>query len=340
MIRAGACLLAALLAAPAAANDSMAELRAGGLVFVKSPSVAMRSEDLYVSAKEVRVDYVFINEGTADERSIVAFPMPDMDGNPWIPISIPDDASANFLDFTVTVDGASVEPKLQQRAFSAGIDVTGEIEAAGVPLIPFGEATRAAVAKLPDATKVEWVRRGLLVIDTYDDDGTGMKDYYEPYWSLKTTYWWETTFPAGREVRVQHRYKPGIGATAGVTFLDEDGFLDEKKPGGPNRRDYAARFCMDDGFLRAVGKSIPPDQPYGTPFYEQRLAYVLTTGRNWSGSIRRFHLTVDKGSPGNLVSFCGQGVTKTGPTTFELTATDFYPERDLEVLILTKADAR
>ena len=68
---------------------------------------------------------------------------------------------------------------------------------------------------------------------------------------------------------------------------------------------------------------------------EQRIEYVLTTGGNWAlGTIGDFKLTIDKGDPDNLVSFCGENVRKTGPTTFEMTAKDFYPERDLDILIL------
>ena len=34
--------------------------------------------------------------------------------------------------------------------------------------------------------------------------------------------------------------------------------------------------------------------------------------------IGRFRLVVDKGAPGNLVSFCGEGVRKISPTRFEM----------------------
>ena len=53
-------------------------------------------------------------------------------------------------------------------------------------------------------------------------------------------------------------------------------------------------------------------------------------------ALKGISLTVDKGDPKNFVSFCWDGdVTKTGPTTFQAKATDFYPpwDRELEVLI-------
>ena len=73
----GAAALAALPVA-ARANDTMAELAAGGLTFVAADNVSMRSEDLYISPKEVRVDYVFHNDGREDRTALVAFPMPEL----------------------------------------------------------------------------------------------------------------------------------------------------------------------------------------------------------------------------------------------------------------------
>jgi len=65
------------------------------------------------------------------------------------------------------------------------------------------------------------------------------------------------------------------------------------------------------------------------------VSYILTTANNWASSIKDFRLVVDKGSPDALVSFCGKGVKKIGPTQFEMRATDFYPEHELEILIAT-----
>jgi hypothetical protein len=77
-------------------------------------------------------------------------------------------------------------------------------------------------------------------------------------------------------------------------------------------------------------------QKAGGPYYtEQWLSYILTTGANWSGPIGKFKLTIDKSKPQDFVSFCGKGMKKVGPTTFEISATDFTPDKDLHVLFLT-----
>jgi len=312
---------------PALANDSMAELRPGGLIFVQTGDVAMVSEDLAISTNDVRVDYVFRNETDKDVGTVVAFPMPDLDASPFSPVAVPDTENDNFLDFSVAVDGKLVEPKLQMRAVVAGIDVTDDLVGHGVPLMPFSDKAMAATDALPREVQEDMARRGILLRDEYDQ-GNGPETHFVPYWTLRATYWWEMTFPAGREVRVQHGYKPSVGGTVGLTFL-EDG-----KMKGEQYDLYRERYCFDAGFEKAVLKTVPADNPYGAPYFEQRLAYVLKTGGNWAGTIGKFHLTIDKGDPKNLVSFCGTGVEKTGPTTFEIEATDFYPRRDLDILIL------
>ena len=75
-----AALLGAALAGPAIANDSTAELAAGGLVLTRTDAIVMKSEDLYISADEVRVRYVFLNTSGKDVTTRVAFPMPDIGG--------------------------------------------------------------------------------------------------------------------------------------------------------------------------------------------------------------------------------------------------------------------
>lgn len=323
-----AAAILASAASPARANDSIAELGTGGLILSRSDVIEMASEDLFISMEEVTVAYEFRNRSDSDIEAIVAFPMPELEGNPFWQPALPSAESDNFLGFEVVFDGAAVTPNLEHRAFAVGIDVTEDLVRHGVPLYPFGKPAVAALAKLPDRVAADWIERGIIVIDEFDA-GQGWQRVRSPLWNLKSTYWWRGRFPAGRSVAVSHRYRPSVGGTAGVTFV-QDGKL-----GGETHADYKARYCMDGAFERAVLKAAAAS-PDGYPaLFEQRLSYILKTGGNWAnGTIGRFRLTVDKGSPRNLVSFCGTGVRKTGPTTFVMEAQDFYPERNLDILIL------
>lgn len=327
MLRYAAFACVALNAAPALANDSIAGVGAGGLILGRTDAIAMESEDLYISMEEVSVDYVFRNTSDKDVETIVAFPMPDIAANPYTMPMLPYDTHDNFLGFEVSVDGDTVEPKLEQRAFAVGVEITDKLKANGIPIYPFTDATISALEKLPQKVADDWVDRGIVFVDSYDD-GSGWKNILTPLWSLKSTYWWRTKFPKGETVEVSHKYLPSVGASVGLSFWYDN---DLQAPW----TEYKQRYCLDDSIEKAVRKAAK-DNPEGYPsLSENRLQYVLTTGGNWAlGNIGKFHLTVDKGDAKNLVSFCGTGVKKTGPTTFELTAEQFYPEKDLDILIL------
>lgn len=316
-------------AGPALANDSVAELGTGGLVLARSDTVSMASEDLYLSPEKVTVDYVFRNNSDKDVDTVVAFPLPDIEGNPDVIPSIPQEAD-NFLGFEVTVEDKPVAPQLEQKAFAAGLDVSAELKANGIPFYPFGQAATEALAKLPQQVADDWRARGIIAVDEYDD-GSGWKSVRTPYWLLRSAYWWRTTFPAGKDVHVSHRYKPSLGGTVALTFYWGGKFQGQYE-------DYKRRYCLDADFEKAVRKAeSTPDADGNPPLFETRLSYILSTGGNWAtGTIGKFRLTVDKGHANSLVSFCGKGVRKTGPTTFEMTAEDFDPEHDLDILILDR----
>lgn len=318
-----------LLPGAALANDTMAELKTGGLSYVQTLDVEMVKEDLFISHEEVRVDYIFRNTTGEPVSGIVAFPMPDITGSPEGNIAMGDVQADNFLGFSAAQDGEPVKVDLQQRAIANNLDVTDDLVQQGVPLLPFADATADALARLDANAAEDFKERGVLFNNSYDD-GSGMKDHRTPLWTLRSAYWWKATFAPGRDIHVSHRYKPSVGGTVAVTML-EDG-----KPQGERFEEYKARYCIDDSFVKAAQKLPPPGDDGSTLYTEAWISYILTTGNNWGGPIKSFALTVDKGDPRNLISFCGTGITKTGPTTFQMKAEDFYPGKDLEILILQR----
>ncbi len=327
-----AALFSVLFASTALANDTMAELKTGGLQFIQSGEVTMAEEHLSVSPDVITVDYVFHNNADHDISTLIAFPLPEITGSPDMNIAIPDWESDNFLDFKATQEGAPIDVNLEQRAFALSLDVTPDLKNAGIPLTPFGEKVGAALDKLDAETAKDWVSRGIVLEEEWDD-GSGMKKHFTPYWSLKSSYWWKTTFPAKADVKVSHVYKTGMGGTVGMSFLD-----DNSVPAGDRWEEYKTKYCVDDDFKKAIVKAIDaaPEDQKSSALLENWISYVLTTGGNWAGSINKFKLTIDKGAPDNLVSFCGTNVKKIGPTTFEMNAEEFWPERDLDILLLKK----
>jgi hypothetical protein len=312
-------LMAATLfgaAAPALANDSTAQLGAGGLQLVRNDTIEVLSEDLYVSAKEVRVTYHFRNRTDEPVTYLVAFPLPTIDA--IVPeamnVQLPDPASENFMDFTVTVDGRAVQPKLEARVIALGLDQTEVVRRLGLSLNPMDFDLYQWLQKAPPAEMEELNRLGLATVDPYTTQAV---------WKLETTFYWEQTFPPGEEVVVEHRYKPVTGY----------GFFGDWVFGEPV---YREKYCIDSAFETAARKKLAAIKNDSNPYLnEQRVSYILTTANNWATAIKDFRLVVDKGSPDALVSFCGTNVKKIGPTQFEMRATDFYPERELEILIAT-----
>ena len=337
ILSAGLALALALPASAALANDTMAELKTTGLYFVRSDAVAMEEEDLFISMDEIRVDYVFYNSSDEDVRTIVAFPMPDITATMYGNIAVPwfgedREPDNNIFGFSVEIDGVPLEPELEMRAFSLNLDITDDLLAAGVPVNHLRLDIGEFLAALDEETKADWIARGILYHDFYRDPDFSVDEHW-PLWTMRATYWWWATFPAGERIKVSHRYAPSVGGTVAATFLDNTG-----RPGGDALEEYQRRYCLDGPFLRALENATRQSGREYPPFSEAWISYVLTTGGNWAGPIGRFTLTVDKGAPENFISFCGEGVEKIGPTTFRMVKEDFFPERDLDFLFMRRYD--
>lgn len=312
------------VATPVFANDTVAALTTGGLVFGKTSDIEMRSEDLSISEKQIVVRYRFFNRAAVDQTVTVAFPMPDVDFNDGNNISVPNDESDNFLNFRTMVDGVPVKADVEQKAVVEGKDVTSRLKALKVPLMPRAKTTHAALEALPKDVQKQLEAEKIAHTDEFDA-GKGMERHAAPDWTLKQTYFWKQAFPAGREIVVEHRYAPSVGATVQTSVASKDATPEEK-------REYQTRFCTDADFVRSVQAMTRKNK--GAPPPEWRIAYVLKTGANWAGPIGDYRLTVDKGRTDALVSFCETGVKKIGPTTFEVRRQNFIPTRDLDILIV------
>jgi hypothetical protein len=328
-----AALLLCTLVGTAGANDSSAELATGGLVLEKSTEIEMRAEDLYVSAKEIRVSARLYNASAKNVTTTVAFPMPDItiEHRDEV-ISVPTEDLQNILGFSTKVDGKPVEMHVEQKVYSRGTERTDVLRRLGVPLAPHLRATNAALDRLARAAQDKLTQLGLAEIEEYDV-GKGMEKHLAARWTLKTTYYWEQTFKAKSETVIEHRYAPSVGATVQTSIgskeaMKEDWFAN-----------YRAKYCIEPSFLAAVEQARnAANSEYGAPFSEQRISYILTTGGNWAGPIGSFRLIVDKGDASSLVSFCEEGVKKISATEFEVTKGNFVPKSDLYVLILKRLE--
>lgn len=312
--------LAVCISGSALANDGSAEMTAGGLVLRNNNIVDMVEEDLFISTDQVRVRYLFRNPTRRGTTVTVAFPIPDRD----LRYVYESDVSA-MGDFRTRVDGRPVRMSMEQRAFVNGMDRTAALMEAGVPIVPTqvtmdgGGDTQGALRRLGPVQRRRLAALGLIALD----------DPTTPLWRARQTYYWTQTFPAGRNVVIEHSYRPGPGGSATMALAS-----DEFRNGEEGRRQIA-EYCVDRDFLAGLDRL----RRTRINVSETTLGYILRTGGTWRSPIRRFRLVVDKGAGDNLVSFCGEGVRRIGPTRFEMVRQNWRPTQDLRILVAVPAPA-
>jgi len=321
----GGALFAATCAA--LANDSAAELSIGGLQFVRTDDVAMVSEDLRISLDRVTVRYQFANTTGKPVTLTVAFPLPDIDLSEAENVALPSTDPVNFVDFKTKIDGVPAQFKIDQRAMVGDRDVSALLDQFKLPLLPIGRR-EIRVADLPEATRTKLADQGVLMPVRTDEKG---RQQYAVAWVAKTSAVRQQTFPAEREVTVDHEYRPSVG-TSSDTILRRP--LRYNKSLAPEVERYRKDYCVSDAFLAQLDKRASNGALNAPMIQERRINYVLKTGANWAGPIHSFKLTIDPGAGDRLVSFCPGRLKPTAPNALEFTATDFKPENDLKILIV------
>ena len=143
---------------------------------------------------------------------------------------------------------------------------------------------------------------------------------------------------------MRHVYRPFVG----LALVERASAVDGRGPvgrmvgadGAPAAGQGACdRYCLDDRTRRGLAAAEAREPANPMPLMAAEVEYVLTTARNWRGPIGRFRLTLDKGAPANILSLCWDGLSKTGPTTFESVKQDFLPDRDIRLLVFVKQEA-
>jgi hypothetical protein len=312
---------------PALANDTSAELAIGGLTFTKNADVSMESEELKIGLDAITVRYVFLNRSMKPVTLTVAFPLPDINladaSNAAFPVGNP----LNFVGFSTRINGKPASFSTNQQAFSNDKNVTTTLTEMGIPIFPVG-VEQLKINELSEQVRARAVAQGLLVESGANDKGMPL---YDATWTLKTSVLRQQSFPPGKPVTVEHRYRTSVGMSFD-TILRQG--LRQNKNLEPEVQRYKSKYCVDDNFLKLVDGLRAADRPGKPRMIERRISYVLTTGANWAGPIKDFRLVVDKGNAERIVSLCGQDIKEISATQLELRAADFTPKQDLEILIL------
>ena len=273
--------------------------------------------------KEVRVRYEFVNDGKKDVETVVAFPLPDIDVREfWYePLGTTLDTSPNFMGFALTVDGRKVDAKADERAVLNGRDVTAQVKAAGLPVNIVGGALVKKLDRLaPDSAQIA-ARAGLprrrqgrhpSALDRED----------------------ELLVAPGLSGRQDRRHRAPLSACDRAILLRGRLAQLTRTKAPPTRKPSASMRRRAQPSKRRIAK-LDKNGPNGAYLQAYTTEFVLKTANNWKGPIGRFHLTLDKLKPENVLSLCWDGdLKKTGATTFEAARENFAPTRDIKLLVL------
>ena len=228
-----------------------------------------------------------------------------------------------FSASRLCVDGKLVELQAEQRAFLLApgkpeVEITGRLKSLHIPLVPMQEAAGAALAALRAPECKALIDAGVIL-----DLGEGKGDYKIWFRSGRCARNSGATrfFLRAGTLFVEQTYTPGTGSQSTLSFGAPDLSAAE-------RARYRKTYCTDAPFTKAAQTSVPRGErsaPEGAGVRTISPPYVITSGGNWAGPIGTFRLTVNKGDPKTLVSFCGDDVRKTGPSTFEMVARIISP---------------
>ena len=299
------CLLSSRLVL---ANDSFAEVAAGGITFLKQEDIVLQKEVLTIRPNKVDVVYRFFNPTGSDIAITVAFPLP---GYSFKPNSA---ASSPTYDFSVATDGQPQKFKTITEARLKGKNVTAEVQRAGLPLVDFrgwdGPEAETPSSRLSEKARKRLVARGLL-----DPDEAF------PLWTASVTYVWEQRFPAGRATEIKHSYTPQAGK-------------DLFGPKSTDRGWSAARF--PPGCTPSIGvleKAVRPAGEGGMIF-QTWVAYILRTANNWKTPMGEFSLVVLKEKDETVVLCSDLPAPRVTADSVEVSVKDYVPSRDLVVYFL------
>jgi hypothetical protein len=332
-------LFGLVASAAARADDSAAAVAVGGLVARRETRIVMAKEVLFISPKNVVVDYDFRNDTDQDVTTEVAFPIPPYTEGPN---SFPS-KQLSFADFRVQVDGKPLAVKAEAKAFLNGKEITRILAADKIDIQSFGnhdwnKNTIRDLDRLPQAERKRLESLGIF------EAGLPMGN-----WTVHLQYHWTQTFPARSTIHIMHEYTPFVGFQPIQLESFKQVLTTCKKPEPKplsasqvqDDKNLLVSFCPDIPFLHAAIQRIEKDAP-SSGYYEfpQWVDFILSSANTWKRPIEDFTLIVERGEPDTLVSLCSPGkVEKLDANHFQVHLKDFVPSSELHIGFFTMPEA-
>ncbi|MBF0355665.1 MAG: DUF4424 family protein [Alphaproteobacteria bacterium] len=320
---------------------TIAVVGAGGLVPAKSEQISIEREDLYISPRLIRVDYLFRNASSADIVAPILFPLPEIDAlrqhdDSFVAAINNDDGPA--VEVSVMVMGKPVDVLLQQRAYSRnGDDITERLKTLGLDMLG-GHDLNDRLKKLPSNEVSSLKSSGLL-----EKEG----DYYLPNWVVRGAYQWNQKFQSNSQTKVHIEYAPltgGMAASMRWSASDRPERVESELAFSNNRQEAKAwedSYCFGQDIITSLAGMPRKFQEDGPDITVEWTRYVLLSAVNWAGPIGAFHLTVDKLDADAVIAFCAPDgksqIKQTGRTTYEVEIKNFTPSVNFSLMTVTPA---
>lgn len=305
-----ATLASHIIAPNLSANDGFSGLANGGLKLSYTPDVVMRSEVLRISQSNITVSYEFKNISSKDVRGIVAFPITVKCGYWDTPTDYPE-------SFITTVNGLRVGTETELRAFlrtddnvswayekyakgAPGSEITAQLKRYGLPL----DCRKTP----PDSNNYKQLISLGLAFDP-------SLDPWVVFFETRVQHFWHQIFPADAVTRIQHSYRPSLGAGNSGPYVHE-----EIQRMLPRYREFYEAHSE----LRHLLKNYKPTNSY------QSVEYILTTANSWGGSIESFELIIPNPKSVVVTSLDGEISLRNGDLV--ITKRNFAPSSELTVI--------
>ena len=274
-------------AAPGERAPALAPLGVGPLHIASSADLDIERIDVDVTRDAVVASYALRNKGRAALDLAASFAIAGLqayadDGEPWnLPAATPD----NPIGLSVAAAGAPVATRAEATAYALGVDRRAEIEAAHLPLLPFGPWTAQALARLAPATQEELSSLGIVSPrDPAYPDRPAIAD-----WTLSVVHSWRQPLPPGKTTRLAVGYAPLRAETRyrHADALDLEDLKDEA--------------CLTPPQLAAAQDELKTP---GSAVAVTEIALVNEPPARWLDSPAA-SISVTKPGPKTIVSFCG-----------------------------------
>ena len=219
----------------------------------------------------------------------VAFPLPDIDlaeaDNYAFPVGDPN----NFVGFETKVDGKPIALTMNQRAMLGDKDVSAALRSGRRAAAADRRAREAHSRAARRRRAKSWSSKVCLVQSGSNERG---RPIYGAAWTVKMSAVRQQTFPPGKPVLVEHRYKTSLGVSVDTCCARGCG---RTRRWTRKSSAIASSTASSDAFLAALDKMGGAAEPNTGKLREWRISYVFKTGANWAGPIKAFRLVVDKG---------------------------------------------